>query len=108
MGLIYTDDSKGSEYAPFCKYYAKAFQAATLVSLANISTYIRSVTNESIAGFQTVLHSMKARARIIVVCLNGRDNQRNLMMAASRNKMIGPDYVYLFIQTSGSGFGKLF
>jgi hypothetical protein len=64
------------------------------------------VKNDTIPGFQTVLLSMKARSRIIIVCFDTKQHRRDFMIAANLNKMIGKDYVYLFVQTSATGFGN--
>jgi hypothetical protein len=50
---------------------------------------------------------MKNRARVIVVCLENQQDRRNFMTAAILNKMIGADYVYMFVQTSAIELGML-
>ncbi|KAI6170893.1 Guanylate cyclase [Aphelenchoides bicaudatus] len=89
----------------FVRTYANTFQNSTATTLINITTYIRFANNDSVAGFRNILNSMNTRARIIIACLESRNDRRNLMLAAALNKMTGPDYLYLFIQTSASGFG---
>jgi hypothetical protein len=109
VGFLYTDiDSRESEHVPFCKHYAKSFQDSIGTYLANITTYIKFVANDSVAGFQSTLSLIRTRARIIITCLENREDRQTLMKAASLNRMLGGDYVYMFIQASASGFGKHF
>jgi hypothetical protein len=107
-GFVYTDiDNNNAEHIPICKNYFKAVQASATTRLANISTYSRFANLKSVPEFQSILLSMKNRARVIVVCLENQQDRRNFMTAATLNKMIGADYVYMFVQTSAIELGIL-
>jgi hypothetical protein len=105
VGFVYNSISLTlSEYLPLCQPYAQSFKLFS--SYTNVSTYTKFSTNPSIAGFQSTLSQIKSRARVILACLDKKEHRRNLMIAANLNNMVGPDYVYIFIQTSATGFGE--
>jgi hypothetical protein len=109
VGFMYTDiDPREAENLPFCKHYAASFKDSTNTLLSEVYTSIRFINKFTVSAFQSILESLKSRARVIIVCVENREHRKNLMIAAALNKMYGPDYVYLLIQGSGkpNGFGR--
>jgi hypothetical protein len=45
---------------------------------------------------------------VIITCLESIKHKRDMMLAATNNRMLDGDYVYLFVQTSATGFGEFF
>lgn len=106
LAFLYTDiENDYAENVPFCKHYSIAFKTST--ALTNVSIYFRFANNNSVSGFQSILTSMKSRSRIIILCLESREDRRNFIKAANLNNMINADYVYLFIRASSQKFGTL-
>lgn len=104
LAFVYTSTDNDGVIAS-CNYFAQTFDQQSALSNNITETYIRHAVNTTVNGFEQILKSANLRARIIVSCLEMDAEKRNYMRAAINLGMITSEYVHIFVQTSGTGFG---
>ncbi|CAJ0564362.1 unnamed protein product, partial [Mesorhabditis spiculigera] len=98
FGIMYVDDPSG-----FCDSLLTDTAASNLDTNFTL-TYQVKLASISYSDLKAGLTKMKAKARIIVMCLEGV-TKRQMLLAAYDNNMTTPDYVYIMMTMRGTGFG---
>ncbi|CAJ0576859.1 unnamed protein product, partial [Mesorhabditis spiculigera] len=100
FGIMYVDDPSG-----FCDSLLTDVDTAASNLDTNFTlTYQVKLASISYSDLKAGLTKMKAKARIIVMCLEGV-TKRQMLLAAYDNNMTTPDYVYIMMTMRGTGFG---
>ncbi|KAE9553861.1 hypothetical protein FO519_002949, partial [Halicephalobus sp. NKZ332] len=71
-------------------------------------SYQRAISNTSLENLKTVLTAVSTRARIILCCYEFDIDKRNYLLALKDLKMNTDDYVNIFVEMRGLGFGTRF
>ncbi|KAI6179793.1 Guanylate cyclase [Aphelenchoides besseyi] len=106
IGFVYNAITSLDESIPICGYFSGAFESGSGFFANGTESYTRQIKETSVSAFQDVLRTLKARARIIVLCIETIAAKRNILQAAINEKMTSIEYVYLFIQTNAAGFAS--
>jgi hypothetical protein len=116
--FLYTES--GNPMTSVCRYFASTFKAQSKIGNEINPVYFRKVVDTSPTGFRELLFPLKARARIVISCLETSTDRRNYMrvyitnfnkwhflrLAAIDLQMVSTDYVHLFTQVTSIGFGN--
>ncbi|VDD85653.1 unnamed protein product [Enterobius vermicularis] len=101
FAFIYVRDE--SNKAPRCSYLISDIEQM-LPDTTNITmTYSEMLLSTTEEAILPALDSVKQRARIVAICT---DNKRELMKGIMKSNMNTTEYVYVFLQTSHSGYGN--
>uniref|UniRef100_A0A0K0CYE6 ANF_receptor domain-containing protein n=1 Tax=Angiostrongylus cantonensis TaxID=6313 RepID=A0A0K0CYE6_ANGCA len=70
-------------------------------------TYRRHLTNFEKDTFKSVLRSIREVSRIIVVCMEAFEAQRQIMVSIAEEGMATTEYMWLLIEIRRRGFGEV-
>ncbi|CAD5233094.1 unnamed protein product [Bursaphelenchus xylophilus] len=105
LAFLFMQPDNPEEYLPYCGSVASTIDDALNKYSKNITiAYKREITNRTLTNYKRILSSIDKVARITVVCFDNDYEKRQLMLAASELRMIGGDYLYLFMQSDGSAY----
>ncbi|KAI6171166.1 Guanylate cyclase [Aphelenchoides bicaudatus] len=71
-----------------CGYFADTFETQSNLTEAINPVVIKRMSNPSVKDFDTIMKTIKGRARIIITCFERPVEKRNYMLSAINNEMI--------------------
>ncbi|KAH7718413.1 Protein GCY-22 a, partial [Aphelenchoides avenae] len=93
---------------PRCALIQSSFDLIPVRTEVNITlVYKRNASNDSYTALKAALLNAKSRARVIVACLESREDKRNFMLAAAEVGMTSDEYTYVYMENTREGFGTI-
>ncbi|VDM24584.1 unnamed protein product [Toxocara canis] len=103
FGVIYASANSGTGS---CYYLQQDLESALSLFPSTLSLVYTRVLPINVSNFTSALDELRLRVRIVVICLETDSQKWQFMEEVKRKGMSTPEYVYIFPDSSNTGFGK--